>query len=199
MNAETRIVDLIEKTRPYDGFFKIDRYRLRHGLPDGGMSDEIVRENFERGHAAAVLVYDETLDQVLLVEEFRIGNYAAGMTGEAAWSLAPMAGGIEPGETGLDCVIREAREEAGIILDPARIDGPWTYLSSPGGTSEVLEIYVARARLDSADAALIDNDADEVTRPVVVGLPEVMRLIEQGRVPASLMVATLWLMRQLGR
>lgn len=189
-------VDLIEKTRAYDGFFKIDRYRLRHSTPDGGMSPEITRELFERGDATAVLVYDQDRDAVLLVEEFRIGNYGAGMTGADAWSLAPMAGGIETGETGIDCVIREAREEAGIVIQASDVRGPWRTLSSPGGTSEIVEIFVAFAPLE-LDPSLMGNDEDEFTRPVILPREEMLALIETQPVPASLVMAGMFLQRLL--
>lgn len=189
-------VELIEKTRAYDGFFKIDRYRLRHTTPDGTMGPEITRENFERGNAAAILVYDKHRDAVLLVEEFRIGNYAAGMTGEDAWSLAPMAGMIEEGETGIDCVIREAREEAGIVIDEADVLGPWRALSSPGGTSEIVDVFVAFAPLD-LDPSLMGNDEGEFTRPVTMPREAMLELIDTKPVPASLAMAGMRLQRLL--
>ena len=46
-------VEVIEKTTPFQGYFRVDRYRFRHRQHDGGMGAEISREIFERGHAAA--------------------------------------------------------------------------------------------------------------------------------------------------
>src|SRR3546814_6575310 len=52
-------VDILEKTTPFKGYFQVDRYRLRHRKFDGGWTDEMAREIFERGHAAAVLLRSE--------------------------------------------------------------------------------------------------------------------------------------------
>src|SRR5437660_7128741 len=60
-------VQILDKTVCYDGFFRIERYRLRHELFRGGWSPELTRELFERGHAAAVLPYDPVLDAVVLI------------------------------------------------------------------------------------------------------------------------------------
>ena len=54
-------VDVVEKKTPYDGYFQVDVYRLKHQLFEGGWSDEMTREVFERGHAVAVLPYDPDL------------------------------------------------------------------------------------------------------------------------------------------
>ena len=66
-------VKIIEKSAGYNGFFKVNVYRLQHRLFAGGWNQPIVRELFERGHAAALLPYDPVRDQIVLVEQFRIG------------------------------------------------------------------------------------------------------------------------------
>ena len=55
-------VEILEKKVCFEGFFRIDRYRLKHQLFEGGWSDVITREMFERGHASAVLPYDPDRD-----------------------------------------------------------------------------------------------------------------------------------------
>ena len=49
-------VEIIEKEEAFRGYFKIDRYRLKHRQFDGAMGPELSREVFERGHAAARLL-----------------------------------------------------------------------------------------------------------------------------------------------
>ena len=104
-------VEIIERATVYQGYFRVDRYRLRHSLFAGGMSAPIEREIFERGHAVAVLPYDSIRDEVVLIEQFRAGAYAAG---RPAWLLEIVAGIIEPGETRETVARRETQEEAGL-------------------------------------------------------------------------------------
>ena len=59
---------MLEQTVAYDGHFKIIRYRLRHRLFAGGISRELAREVFERGHAVAVLPFDPARNQVVLID-----------------------------------------------------------------------------------------------------------------------------------
>ena len=44
-------VEIIEKSTPYKGYFRIDRYVLRHRTHAGGWTAPMAREIFERGHA----------------------------------------------------------------------------------------------------------------------------------------------------
>lgn len=106
-------VEIIARETLYNGFFSLTRYRFRHRLFKGGMSDEVKREVFERGHAAVLLPYDPVRDEVVLVEQIRIPAFDSSQT---PWLLELVAGMIEPGETPEDVVRREAVEEAGITL-----------------------------------------------------------------------------------
>jgi ADP-ribose pyrophosphatase len=160
----SKTVKVIEKTRPYDGFFKIDRYCLNMEI--SGKSVDFVRENFERGHAAAVLLYDPKTEKVLVVEEFRIGLLAAGMPPEECFSAGPIAGIIDEGETAIDAVIREAYEEAGVKITASDIHEQFTIFSSPGGTSEKVTLMVAYADLpEELDGRVrgIAGEAEECT------------------------------------
>ncbi len=66
-------VEIKKRLAAFQGFFRLEKFRLRHSLFAGGMSEEMSRELFVRGHAVAMLPYDPDLDQVVLIEQFRIG------------------------------------------------------------------------------------------------------------------------------
>ena len=132
-------VEITDKTLRYKGFFEIVRYRFRHRLFAGGWSGEVEREVFERGHAVAVLPYDPAADTVVLIEQFRIGAFVAGM---APWQTEIVAGIIEDGEAPEDVARREAEEEAGAAIGP--LIPICRYLVSPGGASESVQIYCGR-------------------------------------------------------
>jgi ADP-ribose pyrophosphatase len=132
-------VELIEKTTPYQGFFRIDVYHLRHRRFGGGWTEVMSRELFERGHATVVLPYDPVRDAVVLIEQFRIGAYAAGF---APWLIEPVAGIVEPGESPEEVARREALEEANCEI--TELESIGTVLSSPGGCSEVHHLFCGR-------------------------------------------------------
>ena len=92
-----------------------------------------IRSYYERGHAAALLPYDVERDQVVLLEQFRIGAIE---TSHTPWLLEMVAGVIEPGELASEVIHREAMEEAGLAVGDCEF--ALSYLVSPGGTSELV-------------------------------------------------------------
>ncbi len=127
---------LLEKKPLYRGFFKLDAYSVDHECYAGG-NQTIVREHLERGDAAAVLLYDQISDEVLLIEQFRIGP---AVHDDEAWLIEIVAGMIDPGEEPEETVRREAVEEAG--FEPFELHHLGSYYSTPGGSSERIDLYL---------------------------------------------------------
>ncbi|HEY4134018.1 MAG TPA: ADP-ribose diphosphatase [Alphaproteobacteria bacterium] len=182
-------VEIVAREELFLGYFRVDRYRLRHRLFAGGMSGEIMREIFERGHAAGVLPYDPVRDEVVLIEQFRPGALAAGFH---PWLIEPVAGIIDAGETVEEVVRREAREESG--CDIADLVLMHHYLTSPGGTSESCALFCGR--VDSSRAGGLHGAADEGEdiRVMAVSAAQAIAWLDEGRVNNALTIIALqWL------
>ncbi|MEO6696669.1 MAG: NUDIX domain-containing protein [Gammaproteobacteria bacterium] len=184
-----RKFEIIEQQLCYQGFFRLERYRLRHELFAGGMSRVLTRELLERGHAVAVLPYDPALDAVVLIEQFRVG---ALQEPEGPWLLEIPAGMIEEGERAEGVAHREVREEAG--CDMQELLPICEYLVSPGGTSERISLFCGR--IDSRSLGGVQGLHDEGEDILVHVLPvaEALELMTSGRIrTASPIIALQWL------
>jgi ADP-ribose pyrophosphatase len=182
-------VEILAKDTVYDGYFRIDRYRLRHRRHEGGWTGEITREVFERGHVAAVLPYDPERDAVVLIEQFRIGAWAAA---KPCWLTEIVAGVIDDGESADDVARREMEEETGCPVTALEPIG--SYLSSPGGTSESVALFVGR--VDSRKAGGIHGLPDENEDIKVLARPwsEVEAGLKAGMFTnAATLIALQWL------
>ncbi|MEC6816425.1 ADP-ribose diphosphatase [Photobacterium toruni] len=183
-------VDVLSTQTVYDGFFKMVKYRLRHKLFAGGWSGEFERELFERGHAAAVLPYDSVRDQVVLIEQFRVGAMAAECQ---PWQLEIVAGMLDhDNESAEQVVRREATEESGLVL--GKTEKISRYLSSSGGCSEILEIFISE--VDSSLAQGIHGVASESEdiRVHVVSRNQAYQWLESGKIEnAATIIALQWL------
>src|SRR3546814_3866396 len=69
-------IEIREKTTAFKGYFQVDRYRLRHRKFDGDWTAEMTREVFERGHAAAVLLYDRSEEHTSELQSLMRISYA---------------------------------------------------------------------------------------------------------------------------
>ncbi len=189
MDEPGRKVEVIEKRTVYQGYYRVDAYRLRHSLYQGGMGKEISREVLERGHAVLVLPYDPVRDEVVLIEQFRIGPYAGGAS---AWCLEVVAGIIEDGEELEEVVRREAREEADIALTD--ITHAMDCFTSPGAVTEQISIYCARTDATLAGGVHGVPEEGEDIKVIVMPFAEVMAALADGRINAApVIVAAQWL------
>lgn len=184
--------EILDSETVYQGFFRLERYRLHHRLFAGGMSGPVQRELFERGHAAAVLLYDPQRDAVVLLEQFRIGALqAAG----GPWLLEIVAGMIEDGESAAEVVRREAMEEAGARIQ--RLEFICDYLVSPGGTSETISLYCGLVDSDGLGGIHGLDEEQEDIRVTVVTFDQAWALWQQGQInSASPIIALQWLAMQ---
>ena len=151
-------VQITQTETAFRGFFKMVRYQLKHKLFAGGWSTPIQREMFERGHAVALLPYDPVTDEFVLIQQFRLGAMA---TCDNPWLVEVIAGMIEEGYSAEEVCHKEAMEVAGIRLTD--LQKVTSYLSSPGGTTERIDIFMART--DSTVAVGLhgcDNEAEDI-------------------------------------
>ena len=173
-----RSVELIERTRPHDGYFKLDRYILRHSQFKGGMGEPVSREILERGHAACVIPYDPARDEIVLIEQFRPGCYAAG--DPDPWMVEVVAGIIDPGETAETVCARESVEEAGIEIGTPVLLG--TIYMSPGCSSETIALYVAPCDATTAKGVHGLEEEGEDIRVFTAPAEESFAMVCDGRI-----------------
>jgi ADP-ribose pyrophosphatase len=184
-----RKVDIIEAKTVFQGYFRVDAYRLRHSLHRGGMSGEIRREVFERGHAVSVLPYDPARREVVMLEQFRIGAYAAGTD---PWLMEVVAGIIGEGETIEEVARREVKEETGLEVRDLFLAA--RYLASPGGTSESVAHFVAWVDASGAGGIHGLDHEDEDIRVVPMPVSDALALLDDGRPDnAQALIALQWL------
>ncbi|HCE3483213.1 TPA: ADP-ribose diphosphatase [Vibrio parahaemolyticus] len=170
----SRDVEIISKESVFEGFFKTVKYRFKHKLFAGGWSDVVEREMFERGHAAAMLPYDPKTDQVVIIEQIRIGA----LEHEHPWQLEIVAGMIDRDESAEEVIRREAEEEAGITV--GRVASVTSYYPSSGGCSEKLDVFVGEVDASKAHGIHGLDYEDEDIRVHVLSREQAYQWVKDG-------------------
>ncbi len=181
--------EILEKELGYKGFFRVLRYRLRHGLFQGGMGEPIKRECLERGHAVAVLPYDAKRDRVVLIEQFRVGALESP---KGPWLMEVVAGLMEPGESPEAVARRETLEESGCELGELR--RIYRYYSSPGGSTECVTMYVAQVDSEGVSGIHGLKHEGEDIRVHVMDVGEAFNMLDTGIIDSAMpIIALQWL------
>jgi len=181
--------EILDQEIVYPGFFRMEKYRLKHTLYDGGWSEEISRELFVRGNCVAVLLYDPTADKLVLIEQFRAG---AILNPDRAWLVEIVAGAIEAGETAEEVAYRESIEEAGCTIEQIKVINE--FYTTPGGSSERITLFCGK--IDSSQVGGIhglDHEHEDILVRAV-SFDEAYQMLLNGEIESAIPIITIqWL------
>lgn len=173
-----------------DAWYVLRRARFGWRRTDGAWQDQ-KRESYDRGHGVALLPYDPDRGTVILIRQFRWPAY------ESGWRhpLLEVPAGLLENNDPVGTMVKEAEEEAGLILPPDRIERTHHLFMSPGAVTERLHLFVAaygRADL-RADGGGLHTEGEDIE---VLEMPfqTALRLVEEGwAVDAKTVILLQWL------
>ncbi|KGO86611.1 GDP-mannose pyrophosphatase [Flavobacterium rivuli WB 3.3-2 = DSM 21788] len=120
-----------------DNWGKLHKIEYKHTLPNG-QSYTDVREAYDRGNGAVILLYNIAKGTVILTRQLRIPTYVNGnATGMMIEACAGMLDENDPEE----CIRRETQEETGYTLTDVK--KVMEVYMSPGGVTEILYFFIA--------------------------------------------------------
>ncbi len=186
-------VEIIKCQRIFQGYFAIDKYKLRFRLYNGGWSNIIDREIFERGQSVTLLPYDPVLDQVVLIEQFRPGALKAINNKQSPWLIEIVAGVVEDDEDIAAVATREAKEEANLTIKDLYLIGD--YWASPGGSSEKVTAYCGYIDANNVDGIYGLAEENENIKVNAVSVAECVNLIQSDQIKnAHTIISLQWLL-----
>lgn len=130
-------VRIIESTVVAQNWGLVKRTTFELNRSDGSWQTQ-VRETYDRGDGAAVLLYNRAQRSVVLTRQFR---FPAFYNGDSGWLVEACAGKLE-GDDPITCARKEAEEETGFRVHDVALVFSGTYMS-PGSVTERLSLFVA--------------------------------------------------------
>lgn len=188
-------VEILETSLCHAGHLRVERLRLRCRRFQGDWSAPFQREVLKREPGVGVLLFDPDSDQILMVEQFRVGCLDDARNGP--WALELVAGLVDAGETAEEVAVRESEEEAGIRV--GRVLPVASYYNSPGGSAEKLSIFCARFDAREVQPGIYGLDGEsENIRSYLVAREVALAAVAAGRINNAMSIIALqWLQLNL--
>lgn len=189
---QTADIEVMSQDAAYDGRSTLRIVNFRHRRLDGAWSAPLRWELWQRGRAAAMVPYDPVRDEVVMIEQFRLPNHAAGLSPVLREIPAGLA---EPDETDEATIRREMQEEAGLTARRIRKIGD--FILSAGTSDEMIALFVGEVdttgRRDEAELGAL-RDASEDMRVLVLPALDAIEQAIEGRFHNSVAsIGLLWL------
>lgn len=96
-----------------------------------------VREVYDRGNGAVILLYNSAKKTVVLTRQFRIPTY---LNGNTSGMLIEACAGMLDEDNPIDCIIRETEEETGYRI--SSVKKVFQSYMSPGAVTEILHFFI---------------------------------------------------------
>ena len=100
-------------------------------------SETQVREVYDRGNGAVILLYNLTKKTVVLTRQFRLPTY---LNGNTSGMVIEACAGLLDAEKPEECIIRETEEETGYRL--SSVKKVFQSYMSPGSVTEILHFFI---------------------------------------------------------
>lgn len=118
-----------------DNYYLLNKVTFEYN--EGSKPETHIREVYDRGNGAAILLYNSNKKTVILTRQFRLPSY---LNGNASGMMIEVCAGLLDQDEPEQCIIRETEEETGYRLIKVK-KVMQTYMS-PGAVTEILYLFV---------------------------------------------------------
>ncbi|MBC3759040.1 NUDIX domain-containing protein [Hyunsoonleella sp. SJ7] len=148
----------IENTLLSDNYYILKKYNFDYLMPNGKWVNQM-REVYDRGDGAGILLYNTTKKTVILIRQFRIPTY---LNDNEDGMLTEIAAGMLDKDNPEACVIRETEEETGYRLKSVK--KVYEGYSSPGVMTEKMHFFVGEYSDDMkvSGGGGLDSEAEDI-------------------------------------
>ncbi|MFK8027851.1 MAG: NUDIX domain-containing protein [Gammaproteobacteria bacterium] len=166
----------------YEGHFAVTKYELSHEKYNGGVTPLLHRELVNRNNAVAMVAYDPVTDEVIFVEQFRVGAIEE----QQPWLIEIVAGLVEENESPEQVVKRESQEEIGCKPDElSKIAGFYT---TPGGNSEWVDLYIGKISVANvAKTGGLEVEGEDI-KIIVVPASDIPYMLSTGEIRSAIAI-----------
>ena len=120
-----------------DNWYVLKKFTFNYRRKDG-VQESQVREVYDRGNGAVILLYNRVEKTVILTRQFRLPTY---VNGNPTGMLIEACAGLLDQDQPEEAIRRETEEETGFRID--KVEKVFEAYMSPGSVTEKLYFFIA--------------------------------------------------------
>jgi len=125
-----------------DNWYTLNKITFEYEKEDGSWETQI-REAYDRGNGAAILLYNKDKGTVILTRQFRMPTY---VNGNEDGMMIEVCAGLLDGDHPEDCIKKEVEEETGYKVE--NVEKVFESYMSPGSVTEILHFFIGEYTAD---------------------------------------------------
>jgi len=160
-----------------DNWYVLKKITYSYSKKDGTNKTQ-VREAYDRGNAATILLFNTDRKTVVLTRQFRLPTFING--NESGMMIESCAGLLDENNPE-DCIIKETEEETGYrVKDVHRIFDVYT---SPGAVTERVYFFIAEysEAMKVNDGGGAENEEENID-VLEMNIDDALRMVDNGEI-----------------
>ena len=141
-----------------DNWYVLDKISFEYQTKKGVWQQQI-RESYDRGDGAAVLLINSETKKVILIEQFRIPSF---LNGNESGMMIEVCAGLLDKNDPVTCIKNETMEETGIKVN--KVKKVFELYSTPGAVTEKIHYFIAEYNdeMKIADGGGLESETEEI-------------------------------------
>jgi nudix-type nucleoside diphosphatase (YffH/AdpP family) len=141
-----------------DNWYTLNKYTYEYQKEDGRWETQI-RETYDRGNGAAILLYNKGQETVILTKQFRMPTY---VNGNPSGMMIEVCAGVLDGADPEDCIKKEVEEETGYQI--GHVKKVFESYMSPGAVTEILHFFIGeyRAQMKISEGGGAEDESENI-------------------------------------
>ncbi|MDU8886205.1 GDP-mannose pyrophosphatase NudK [Yeosuana sp. MJ-SS3] len=148
----------IKKELLSHNWYTLYKFTFDFQMNNGKWSTQM-RESYDRGNGAAILLYNKEKGTVILTKQFRLPTY---INGNSTGYMIEVCAGLLDDDNPEDCIKKEAVEETGYQIE--KVHKVMEAYSTPGSVTEKVYYFVAEYYEDMkvSEGGGLENENEDI-------------------------------------
>jgi len=171
------LVEVVGSEVLSDNWYVLRKITYRYRDPGGDWVTR-VREVYDRGNGAVILLYNRVMGTVILTRQFRLPTF---VNGNADGMLIEACAGLLDKDNAEDAIRRETEEETGYKV--SALQKVYEAYMSPGSVTEILYFFIAEytPSMKVHEGGGLEHEQEDI-EVLEIGFEEALRMVERGEI-----------------